>query len=799
MAIAPVRPYEGREPYIFISYSHRDSDRVFPILKRLDESGYRIWYDEGIDPGTEWPESIAQHLMHSAVCIAFVSDNSLASQNCRREINFALSRNQIGFLSVMLEDAKMTPGVELQLSTYQSLLMYKYSSKEEFYDKLLHVDLLEPCKRPQPAAPAVTETAAPAAAPQPGQVQAEGAVKAEPAAAPVQKRAEKPEKPAKPVKSGGEGGKNKKPLIIGGAAAAVVALIVAIILMTSGKSDSGSSTEGTPAATQEAKESESQSAAEPAQTTEAASEESGETTQAAPETGPAVIELSDKLSDYTFKLDDVVYQLPFSFSKLTENGWTISTSGVTDQTVVAAEGDQSVKMVKNGASIDVWAVNAGKEEKTIADCQIGGIEVQQRAIMDAERFCIAKEITPFSVQDDVTAAFGTGATINTMSTYTVLTYGAVKHISTRFEFYNDSADYTKICVYNYPSAQQGERLSELSDNLSDFTFKLDGTVYQLPFPFADLTANGWTISTAGVSDKTLVGGYNDFNFEMSKNGATVTVYAINAGGNARAVADCQIGGIEVRQKQILDADRFCAAKGITPFSTLDEIRAAFGEPDGESTYSNYTGVSYGKDNIKTHFTVYNDTVEYNRIVMQNYPTEPEPTDTVTEVPEYLAAYTAPAALGDDVFSGIVEIDGDLYQLPAPVSAFLDNGWTVSRKSGFVAAFTSDTIALERDGGKLDLSIRNLAEVQTVAENCVVIKAEMNADNAVTCTLPQDISIGLRKSFLEDKGIDFSVSEFTNYNYYYKYEKQTGVTISLRVTKEDDQVGAIIVESPEWKY
>ena len=79
----------------------------------------------------------------SAVCLAFVSDNSLASQNCRREINFALSRNQIGFLSVMLEDAKMSPGVELQLSTYQSLLMYRYSDKDEFYNKLSSVDLLE--------------------------------------------------------------------------------------------------------------------------------------------------------------------------------------------------------------------------------------------------------------------------------------------------------------------------------------------------------------------------------------------------------------------------------------------------------------------------------------------------------------------------------------------------------------------------------------------------------------------------------------------------------------------------------
>ena len=55
-------PYEGNEPYVFISYSHQDIERVMPILRRLNAEGFRIWYDDGIDPGTEWPESIAAQL-----------------------------------------------------------------------------------------------------------------------------------------------------------------------------------------------------------------------------------------------------------------------------------------------------------------------------------------------------------------------------------------------------------------------------------------------------------------------------------------------------------------------------------------------------------------------------------------------------------------------------------------------------------------------------------------------------------------------------------------------------------------
>ena len=35
-----VVPYEGPKHYIFISYAHRDSDRVFPVLERLADDGF---------------------------------------------------------------------------------------------------------------------------------------------------------------------------------------------------------------------------------------------------------------------------------------------------------------------------------------------------------------------------------------------------------------------------------------------------------------------------------------------------------------------------------------------------------------------------------------------------------------------------------------------------------------------------------------------------------------------------------------------------------------------------------------
>lgn len=139
------KPYDGQEKYIFVSYCHRDRAQVFPIIEQLVKDGYRIWYDEGIDPGSEWPEIIAYHLNGCAACIAFISENSLNSHNCRREINFALLKKK-PFISVVLEEVHMSLGIEMQLSATQAIFKYAISNEIEFYNKLYSAKLLEICK-----------------------------------------------------------------------------------------------------------------------------------------------------------------------------------------------------------------------------------------------------------------------------------------------------------------------------------------------------------------------------------------------------------------------------------------------------------------------------------------------------------------------------------------------------------------------------------------------------------------------------------------------------------------------------
>lgn len=147
MAQYQIEAYKGSEKYIFVSYAHKDSEQVFPIMKMLKSRGYRIWYDEGIVPGSEWTDHIAKRLNNSAMVIAFVTPNFTASVNCRREVHFALSK-QKPFLSVILEPTKMPLGMEMQLSSQQSVIRHQFTSEEKFIEKICDFPKMERCRLP---------------------------------------------------------------------------------------------------------------------------------------------------------------------------------------------------------------------------------------------------------------------------------------------------------------------------------------------------------------------------------------------------------------------------------------------------------------------------------------------------------------------------------------------------------------------------------------------------------------------------------------------------------------------------
>ena len=146
------KPYEGDKPYIFISYAHADDDTVLPIISDMHRRGYNIWYDEGIEVGSEWQECIASHLADAHLVVAFISNAYMRSDNCRREMHYAQSK-KIKTINIFIEDT--------------ALMKYTYPSEEYFYDKLYSAPLLNSENFADSAPRPTTETqkAIPAAPP----------------------------------------------------------------------------------------------------------------------------------------------------------------------------------------------------------------------------------------------------------------------------------------------------------------------------------------------------------------------------------------------------------------------------------------------------------------------------------------------------------------------------------------------------------------------------------------------------------------------------------------------------------
>lgn len=137
--------YEGRDPYIFISYAHKDSDRVLPVIEFLQKEGFRVWFDAGIEVGTEWPEYIAEHLYNCECAIAFVSRNFAKSRHCVKELRFAVSKEK-NIFAVHLEDFEMSLGMQMQLEDVQSMFSYRHKTDESFMKTLAATRIIQPCR-----------------------------------------------------------------------------------------------------------------------------------------------------------------------------------------------------------------------------------------------------------------------------------------------------------------------------------------------------------------------------------------------------------------------------------------------------------------------------------------------------------------------------------------------------------------------------------------------------------------------------------------------------------------------------
>jgi len=79
---------------LFISYARENKPDVEALVRDLHALGYQTWVDSSLRGGQTWWHEILRRIADSDVFVAIVSDHTLSSVACKRELEWALALNK---------------------------------------------------------------------------------------------------------------------------------------------------------------------------------------------------------------------------------------------------------------------------------------------------------------------------------------------------------------------------------------------------------------------------------------------------------------------------------------------------------------------------------------------------------------------------------------------------------------------------------------------------------------------------------------------------------------------------------
>lgn len=297
----------------------------------------------------------------------------------------------------------------------------------------------------------------------------------------------------------------------------------------------------------------------------------------------------------------------------------------------------------------------------------------------------------------------------------------------------------------------------LGTDVYGYRMEYAGNLIQLPMTYEDFTAMGWTLSKNDSPDAMIAtGSYGLATFNNGEVSAYVDM--INFGINEAPLSECLVGGIKLDMtwgEVDLSSTTVKLPGGIVMgTSDIEDIKAAYGEPSDTYDGDLYTKMTYQQDSYqRVELYVYKEENTLLQIDIRNFK-EPEGFDkgsVSTEVPDIVSSYKTPDALGSDYIEPTVEFMGNLYRLPAPVSAFLANGWVMKdvAEDAFLEGGGLEFIEMMKENQTARFSVYNLTENATAIENCFVTELSFGSydPEIFAMKLSEEVTLGADKNEL----------------------------------------------------
>jgi hypothetical protein len=91
---------EAGQPILFLSYARADRTRAQKLVGALQKAGFQLWWDELIEGGAQFANSISEALDRADAVVVLWSNNSVKSDWVRDEAAIGRDRHRLVPLSI---------------------------------------------------------------------------------------------------------------------------------------------------------------------------------------------------------------------------------------------------------------------------------------------------------------------------------------------------------------------------------------------------------------------------------------------------------------------------------------------------------------------------------------------------------------------------------------------------------------------------------------------------------------------------------------------------------------------------
>lgn len=266
-----------------------------------------------------------------------------------------------------------------------------------------------------------------------------------------------------------------------------------------------------------------------------------------------------------------------------------------------------------------------------------------------------------------------------------------------------------------------------SNEIYEFKVNLLGNDYVLPAELNEFKNNGWTYVNDDNFENKNVNANGYATCDVIKNGKKITLTVINLSTSTKKISDCVVGSIDCTFSAVNDVTFNLANKlNVTKDTTVDDVTGKFGEATKTINGDNGITIRYEKEMYVNYEFVFDKEGKLTYIDMRNWKDDGEEGSAKTDL-SFLESYKNPSDLTDNYKDYIFRLDSKMYQLPVPISSFIDNGWTLTSTSNSIPAGGEITsgVAIKKGDVELTCTVRNFANNAVETKDAMITGVFLN--------------------------------------------------------------------------